>query len=148
MSGTSLRLESIYRRYGKVTAVDDLSLEVEPGEFLVLVGPSGCGKTTALRMVAGLEPVTGGEISIGGTIVNLVPPKERDIAMVFQNYALYPHMTVFDNLAFGLKLRKTPKDEIDKRVKDAANTRDWISASGRCLIRSPNAMFSNTVMCG
>ncbi|HEY7754954.1 MAG TPA: ATP-binding cassette domain-containing protein, partial [Actinomycetota bacterium] len=101
-----------------VTAVSDLSLEIQDGEFIVLVGPSGCGKTTALRMVAGLESITEGTIRIGERVVNAVPPKERDIAMVFQNYALYPHMSVFDNMAFGLKLRKLDKAEIDRRVRE------------------------------
>src|SRR6187200_684410 len=103
-----------------VRAVDDLSLDIPDGEFLVLVGPSGCGKTTALRMVAGLEEISGGTISIGGRVVNDLTPKERDIAMVFQSYALYPHLSVAENIAFGLRLRKTPKDEIDRRVKEAA----------------------------
>src|SRR6187401_1081756 len=101
-------------------AVHDLDLEIGDGELMVLVGPSGCGKTTALRMLAGLEEITGGEIRIGERVVNDLTPKERDIAMVFQSYALYPHMTVYDNLAFGLKLRKTPKREIDERVRRAA----------------------------
>jgi multiple sugar transport system ATP-binding protein len=102
------------------TAVSDLTLGIEDGEFIVLVGPSGCGKTTALRMVAGLESITRGTIRIGERVVNAVPPKQRDIAMVFQNYALYPHMSVYDNMAFGLKLRKVPKEEIDRRVRRAA----------------------------
>ncbi len=103
-----------------VIAVNDLSLEVDPGEFLVLVGPSGCGKTTALRMVAGLEPVTGGEIRINQKLVTRLPPRDRDIAMVFQNYALYAHMSVRNNMAFGLKMAHTPKDEIRRRVDEAA----------------------------
>ena len=103
-------------------ALEDVSITINDGEFVVLVGPSGCGKTTLLRMVAGLEDITEGEISIGDKTVNDVAPKDRDIAMVFQNYALYPHMSVFDNMAFSLKLRKLPKDEIDKKVKDAAKT--------------------------
>jgi len=103
-----------------VTAVKGINLEIEDREFMVLVGPSGCGKSTTLRMIAGLEDITGGEISIDGKVVNNVLPKDRDIAMVFQNYALYPHMTVYDNMAFGLKLRKFPKEDIDKRVRDAA----------------------------
>ena len=116
-----IALENIAKVYpGGVRAISDLSLDVEDGEFIVLVGPSGCGKTTALRMVAGLESITEGTIRIGDRVVNTVPPKERDIAMVFQNYALYPHMTVYDNMAFGLKLRKIPKEEIDRRVRDAA----------------------------
>lgn len=103
-----------------VTAVKGINLEIEDREFMVLVGPSGCGKSTTLRMIAGLEDITGGEISIDGKVVNNVLPKDRDIAMVFQNYALYPHMSVYDNMAFGLKLRKFPKEDIDKRVRDAA----------------------------
>ena len=103
-----------------VRAVDELSLDIEDGEFVVLVGPSGCGKTTALRMIAGLESVTEGSISIGGQVVNDVPSARRDVAMVFQNYALYPHMTVYDNMAYGLKIRKMPADEIRARVDKAA----------------------------
>ena len=105
---------------GGVKAVEDASIVIADREFVVLVGPSGCGKSTTLRMVAGLEEITEGTISIDGRVVNDVAPKDRDIAMVFQNYALYPHMTVYKNMAFGLKLRKFPKDEIDARVKDAA----------------------------
>ena len=101
-------------------AVDDLDLEIQDGEFMVLVGPSGCGKSTALRMVAGLEDISEGTLKIGDKVVNDVPPRERDIAMVFQSYALYPHLTVYDNIAFSLRLKKAPKDEIDRRVKDAA----------------------------
>ena len=106
---------------GGVKALDDLNLEVREGEFMVLVGPSGSGKSTALRAIAGLEEITAGTISIGSRMVNDLPPKDRDIAMVFQNYALYPHMTVEENLAFGLKLRHTPKEEIRRRVGDAAS---------------------------
>jgi multiple sugar transport system ATP-binding protein len=117
----SVKIKNVYKRYdGGVTAVSDFNLDIEDKEFLILVGPSGCGKTTLLRMVAGLEDITEGEIYIDDKLVNDVPPKDRDIAMVFQNYALYPHMTVFDNMAFGLKLRKTPKDEIKRRVREAA----------------------------
>ncbi|GBD15982.1 sn-glycerol-3-phosphate import ATP-binding protein UgpC [bacterium HR26] len=112
--------DHVTKRFDSVVAVNDLTLEVKDGEFLVLVGPSGCGKTTALRCLAGLEEVTSGDIVIGDRVVTHVPPKDRDIAMVFQNYALYPHMTVYDNMAFGLKLRKVPKQEIDRRVKEAA----------------------------
>ena len=111
-------VEKIYP--GGVKAIDDLSLDVKDGEFMVLVGPSGCGKSTALRSIAGLEEITAGTISIGDRVVNDLPPKDRDIAMVFQNYALYPHMTVDQNLAFGLQLRKTPKAEIQRRVDEAA----------------------------
>src|ERR671932_193387 len=113
-------LDHVTKKYGEVTAVTDLNVQIQDREFLVLVGPSGCGKSTALRMVAGLEEITGGDIYIGDRRVNDVAPKDRDIAMVFQSYALYPHMTVYDNLAFGLKLRHTPKAEIDRRVKEAA----------------------------
>jgi multiple sugar transport system ATP-binding protein len=109
------------KKYGDVTAVSELNLDVEDKEFLVLVGPSGCGKSTALRCLAGLEEISGGHIKIGDRIVNDVPPKDRDIAMVFQSYALYPHMSVYDNMAFGLKLRKTPKSEIERRVQEAAS---------------------------
>ena len=109
---------------GDVKAVDNISLDINDGEFIVLVGPSGCGKSTTLRMVAGLEEISGGTIAIGERVVNHVAPKDRDIAMVFQNYALYPHMTVYKNMAFGLKLRKIPKLEIDKRVKEAARVLD------------------------
>ena len=117
----SVSLKNVYKRFeGGVTAVNDFNLDIEDKEFIILVGPSGCGKTTTLRMIAGLEEITEGEIYIGDKLVNDVQPKDRDIAMVFQNYALYPHMTVFDNMAFGLKLRKTPKDEIKKRVREAA----------------------------
>ncbi|NIS82120.1 MAG: sn-glycerol-3-phosphate ABC transporter ATP-binding protein UgpC [Anaerolineales bacterium] len=112
--------DHVYKHFGEVVAVNDMNIEIEDKEFLVLVGPSGCGKTTALRLLAGLEEITEGKIIIGDRVVNDVAPKDRDIAMVFQSYALYPHMSVFDNMAFGLKLRKTPKDEIGRRVKDAA----------------------------
>ena len=112
--------DHVVKRFGDVVAVNDLSLQVRDGEFLVLVGPSGCGKTTALRMLAGLEEQTSGDIYIGDRLVNDVAPKDRDIAMVFQNYALYPHMSVYDNIAFGLKLRGTPKAEIERRVQDVA----------------------------
>lgn len=121
----SLSLKHIYKKYpGGVTAVSDFCLEIKDKEFLILVGPSGCGKTTTLRMIAGLEEITEGELFIGDRLVNDVAPKDRDIAMVFQNYALYPHMTVFDNMAFGLKLRKTPKEEIKRRVEEAARILD------------------------
>ena len=121
-AGVSFRhVEKIYAA-GQLPAVDDFTLEVAPGEFLVLVGPSGCGKSTTLRMVAGLELPTGGSISIGGRDVTNLPPKDRDIAMVFQNYALYPHMTVRENMSFALKLRHVPKDEIARRVDETAET--------------------------
>ena len=115
-----VRLEHVWKRFGKVVAVKDFNLETEDGEFVVFVGPSGCGKTTTLRMIAGLEEISEGRIYIGDRLVNDVPPKDRDIAMVFQNYALYPHMNVYENMAFGLRLRRYPKDEIDRRVKEAA----------------------------
>lgn len=116
-----IRLENVYKRYSaKVTAVKDFNLDTEDGEFVVFVGPSGCGKTTTLRMIAGLEDISEGKLFIGDRLVNDVPPKDRDIAMVFQNYALYPHMNVYENMAFGLRLRKVDKAEIDKRVQEAA----------------------------
>lgn len=114
-------LKNVEKQYPNgFKAVHGIDLEIKDGEFMVFVGPSGCAKSTTLRMIAGLEEITGGQIHIGDTLVNDVPPKDREIAMVFQNYALYPHMTVYENMAFGLKLRKTPKEEIDKRVKEAA----------------------------
>src|SRR5580698_5915186 len=114
-------MRSLNKNYDEVRAVIDVNLDIRDKEFVVLVGPSGCGKTTTLRMVAGLESITGGEISIDEKVVNELPPMDRDIAMVFQNYALYPHMTVYDNMAFGLKMRKFDKSEIEKRVKEAAD---------------------------
>ncbi len=121
---------------GGVRAVRDFSLDITGGEFVVFVGPSGCGKSTTLRMIAGLEEITDGIIRIGDRVVNDVPPKDRDIAMVFQNYALYPHMTVYENMAFGLRLRKFPKSEIDRRVRDAAD----ILGIGELLERRPKAL--------
>ncbi|MRR35654.1 ATP-binding cassette domain-containing protein, partial [bacterium] len=117
----SVTYENVFKKFGDVTAVNNLNLNIDDKEFLVFVGPSGCGKTTALRLLAGLEEISSGTIKIGDRVVNDVPPKDRDIAMVFQSYALYPHMTVYENLAFGLKLRKTPKEEIKKRVQAAAD---------------------------
>ena len=117
----SLNLKDIYKVYPSgVVAVTDFSLDIEDKEFIVFVGPSGCGKSTTLRMIAGLEEISDGELYIDGKLMNNVQPKDRDIAMVFQNYALYPHMTVYDNMAFGLKLRKKPKEEIDEKVRGAA----------------------------
>jgi multiple sugar transport system ATP-binding protein len=116
----SVELTNVFKRYGAVTAVQDLNLEIQDKEFMVLVGPSGCGKTMALRMIAGLEEISAGKIKIGGKVVNDVLPRDRDIAMVFQNYALYPHMTVYDNMAFGLSLHNVPKKEIDRRVGETA----------------------------
>jgi len=133
----SVTLKHVYKVYnGNVTAVKDFSLEVADKEFVILVGPSGCGKSTTLRMIAGLEEITQGELYIGDTLANDVAPKDRDIAMVFQNYALYPHMTVFDNMAFGLKLRKVPKDEIKRRVEEAAKILDI----SHLLDRKPKAL--------
>ncbi|MBQ8140243.1 MAG: sn-glycerol-3-phosphate ABC transporter ATP-binding protein UgpC [Clostridia bacterium] len=133
----SISLRHIYKKYpGGVTAVSDFNLEVKDKEFLVLVGPSGCGKTTTLRMIAGLEEITEGELFIGDDLVNDVAPKDRKIAMVFQNYALYPHMSVFENMAFGLKLNKTPKEEIKKRVEEAAR----ILGITHLLDRKPKAL--------
>ncbi|MCI9414783.1 MAG: sn-glycerol-3-phosphate ABC transporter ATP-binding protein UgpC [Clostridiales bacterium] len=133
----SLSLKGITKTYaGGVTAVSDFNLEIKDKEFIILVGPSGCGKSTTLRMIAGLEEISDGELYIGDKLVNDVAPKDRDIAMVFQNYALYPHMTVFENMAFGLKLRKTPKDEIKRRVEEAARILDI----AHLLDRKPKAL--------
>jgi multiple sugar transport system ATP-binding protein len=132
----SVTYRNVYKRFGDFTAVQDLSIEIADKEFVVFVGPSGCGKSTSLRMLAGLEEITEGEILIGDRVVNDVPPKDRDIAMVFQSYALYPHMTVYDNMAFGLKLRKTPKDEIERRVNEAAD----ILGLTTLLDRKPKAL--------
>jgi multiple sugar transport system ATP-binding protein len=131
-----IALDDVTKHYGETVAVQDLVLTIEDGEFMVLVGPSGCGKTTALRMIAGLEAITEGEIRIGDKVVNDVPPKDRDIAMVFQNYALYPHMSVYDNMAFGLKLAKVDSSEIDRRVKQAAR----ILGLDEFLGRKPRAL--------
>jgi multiple sugar transport system ATP-binding protein len=131
-----VQFDHVYKRFNKVEVVHDINLDIKDKEFLVLVGPSGCGKSTCLRMVAGLEDVTEGEISIGDRVVNNVDPKDRDIAMVFQNYALYPHMTVFDNMAFGLKLRHLPKEQIKKRVDEAAD----ILGLGQLLKRKPKEL--------
>ncbi len=133
----SLSLKSIYKKYpGGVVAASDINLEIRDKEFIILVGPSGCGKSTTLRMIAGLEEISEGELYIGDRLVNDVAPKDRDIAMVFQNYALYPHMTVFENMAFGLKLRKVPKDEIARKVEEAARILDLT----HLLDRKPKAM--------
>ena len=155
----AINISSVGKVYPNGTrALEDVNIEINDGEFVVLVGPSGCGKTTLLRMVAGLEDITEGEISIANNIVNEVAPKDRDIAMVFQNYALYPHMSVYDNMAFSLKLRKLPKEEIDKKVKDAAKTLEIDElldrkpkalsggqrqrvAMGRAIVRSPQAFL-------
>ena len=151
-------LDRVSKRFQEVAAVDDLSLTIADGEFLILVGPSGCGKTTALRLIAGLEKATAGTIRIGDRLVNDVTPRDRDIAMVFQNYALYPHMTVYKNLAFGLKERKTPKPEIERRVREVGEMlglKDLMKrrpaqlsggqrqrvAMGRALVREPAAFL-------
>ncbi|HQE93099.1 MAG TPA: ABC transporter ATP-binding protein [Anaerolineae bacterium] len=154
----SVTYKNVTKRFGDVVAVSNLSIEVADKEFLVFVGPSGCGKSTSLRLLAGLEEITEGEIYIDDRLVNDVPPKDRDIAMVFQSYALYPHMTVYDNMAFGLKLRKVPKREIDRRVKDTAailgiehlldrkpkqlsgGQRQRV-AVGRAIVREPNVFL-------
>ena len=133
----SLTLKNIKKTYGNgITAVNDFNLDIADQEFIIFVGPSGCGKSTTLRMIAGLEEITEGELYIGDKLMNDVAPKDRDIAMVFQNYALYPHMTVYDNMAFGLKLRKTPKAEIEQRVKEAAK----ILEIEHLLDRKPKAL--------
>ncbi len=132
----SVTYDHVYKRFGDVTAVNDLDIQIEDKEFLVLVGPSGCGKSTALRCLAGLEEISDGHILIGEQVVNDVPPKDRDIAMVFQSYALYPHMSVYDNMAFGLKLRKTPKEDIKRRVEEAAE----ILGIGNLLDRKPRQL--------
>jgi multiple sugar transport system ATP-binding protein len=154
-----ITLDKLTKVYGDGTrAVSDLDLEIEDGEFVVLVGPSGCGKTSALRMVAGLEPITGGRVVIGGEVVNKLPPKDRDIAMIFQNYALYPHMSAFENMAFGLKLRGMKKDRRADRVRGAAKTLGLAEvlpkkprtlsggqrqrvAMGRAIVREPRAFL-------
>ena len=154
-----ITLTKLTKVYGDGTrAVSELDLEIEDGEFVVLVGPSGCGKTSALRMVAGLEPITDGQVEIGGEVVNKLPPKDRDIAMIFQNYALYPHMSAFDNMAFGLKLRGMKKDRRGDRVRGAAKTLGLAEvlpkkprtlsggqrqrvAMGRAIVREPRAFL-------
>jgi ABC-type sugar transport system ATPase subunit len=116
----SIWLKNIYKSFGKSEVIHGISCDIQDGEFIVILGPSGCGKSTVLRMIAGLEVITGGEIEINGDVVNQLEPADRDIAMVFQNYALYPHMTVYKNMAYGLKIRRMPKAEIDERVRNAA----------------------------
>jgi multiple sugar transport system ATP-binding protein len=132
----SVRLQSVTKRFGESVVVDDVTLDIEDREFLVLVGPSGCGKSTTLRMIAGLEEISGGDVFIGERRVNDLGPKDRDIAMVFQNYALYPHMNVYDNMAFGLRMRSISRAEIDQRVKEAAE----ILGLGPLLKRKPKEM--------
>src|SRR5512147_2968687 len=116
----SVAIRDVRKAFGATAVIHGVDISIRDGEFVVLVGPSGCGKSTLLRMIAGLENITGGEIRIGDRIVNRLPPKERDIAMVFQNYALYPHMNAYENMAFGLKLRKFPRPQIERRVRNAA----------------------------
>lgn len=160
----NVSLKHIYKKYdGGITAVSDFNLEIADKEFLILVGPSGCGKSTTLRMIAGLEEISEGELYIGDRLVNTVAPKDRDIAMVFQNYALYPHMTVYENMAFGLKLRHTPKDEIRRRVEETAQILDIAHllsrkpkalsggqrqrvALGRAMVRTPHSRRPPTVV--
>ncbi len=133
----SLSLKGIEKKYPNgFHAVKNFNLDIADKEFIIFVGPSGCGKSTTLRMIAGLEDITDGTLEIDGKVMNDVEPKDRDIAMVFQNYALYPHMTVYDNMAFGLKLRKVPKDEIDKKVREAARILDL----DKLLDRKPKAL--------
>jgi len=156
MADVSLR--GIRKSYGSLEVVHGVDLDIASGEFVVFVGPSGCGKSTLLRMIAGLEPISGGQISIGGRVVNDVPSPQRGIAMVFQSYALYPHMTVFDNMAFGLKLARTPKDEVEQRVREAARIlqiEDYLErmpkalsggqrqrvAIGRAIVRNPKVFL-------
>ena len=156
---SSISLKNVYKIFEDgTTAVNDFNLEISDREFIILVGPSGCGKSTTLRMIAGLEDITKGELKIGDRVVNDVAPKDRDIAMVFQSYALYPHMTVYKNMAFGLELRKVPKDEIDRRVREAAKVLDIEHllkrkpralsggqrqrvALGRAMVRSPSVFL-------
>ena len=132
----SVAIRDVRKAFGATAVIHGVDISIRDGEFVVLVGPSGCGKSTLLRMIAGLENITGGEIRIGDRVVNNVPPKERDVAMVFQNYALYPHMTVEQNLAFGLQQRKTPKAEINRRVSDVAR----MLGIGEYLKRKPAAL--------
>jgi multiple sugar transport system ATP-binding protein len=153
-----VNLRQVVKKYGDVEAVRAIDLDIPNNEFVVLVGPSGCGKSTTLRMIAGLEEITAGDIAIGGEVVNDLPPKDRDIAMVFQNYALYPHMTSFENMAFGLKLRKFSKAEIKSRVEQAARILDITElldrrpkalsggqrqrvAMGRAIVRNPKVFL-------
>jgi multiple sugar transport system ATP-binding protein len=155
---SSVLCRDIYKRFGSVEVIHGINVDIQDGEFVVLVGPSGCGKSTLLRMVAGLEKITDGEILIGDQVVNMIPPKERDIAMVFQNYALYPHMTVFDNMSFSLKLAKEDKSIIKERVEKAANIlniTDYLEryprqlsggqrqrvAMGRAIVRDPKVFL-------
>ena len=158
MSQSDLRLRNLKKSYGRIDVIHGVDLDIEPGEFVVFVGPSGCGKTTLLRMIAGLEDISGGTLSIAGQTVNDLPPAERGVAMVFQSYALYPHKTVYDNMAFGLKIAKVPKPEIDRRVREAAEIlqlNDYLQrlpkalsggqrqrvAIGRAIVRNPQVFL-------
>ena len=161
---SEITLDGIWKRYPDgFEAVKDMNLGIKDGEFMILVGPSGCGKSTALRMVAGLEDISEGELKIGGSVVNDKAPKDRDIAMVFQNYALYPHMTVRENMGFALKLAKEPKEDIDRRVNEAAKILDLEQhlerkpanlsggqrqrvAMGRAIVRSPKAFLMDETL--
>jgi sn-glycerol 3-phosphate transport system ATP-binding protein len=151
-------LKDIHKSFSKTEIIHGISCNIKDGEFIVILGPSGCGKSTVLRMIAGLEVITGGEIAIDGKVVNRLEPAERDIAMVFQNYALYPHMTVYKNMAYGLKIRRMPKDEIDQRVRNAAEILELTEfldrkprqlsggqrqrvAMGRCIVREPKVFL-------
>src|SRR3982075_1575497 len=155
-----VHLRGVMKSYDKLEVIHGVDIAVADGEFIVIVGPSGCGKSTLLRMVAGLERITGGEVAIGDRVVNELEPKDRDIAMVFQNYALYPHMNVYDNMAYGLKIRGMPKDEIDRRVRKAAKTLELGTfldrrprqlsggqrqrvAMGRAIVREPAVFLSD-----
>jgi sn-glycerol 3-phosphate transport system ATP-binding protein len=153
-----VNLKEIFKSFGKTEVIHGISCDIKDGEFIVILGPSGCGKSTVLRMIAGLEAITKGEIGIEGQVVNQLEPADRDIAMVFQNYALYPHMTVYKNMAYGLKIRRMPKDEIDKRVRNAAKILELSEfldrkprqlsggqrqrvAMGRCIVREPKVFL-------
>src|SRR5690554_6301266 len=154
-----IAIRDVIKRYGDTQVIYGVSIDIADGELIVIVGPSGCGKSTLLRMVAGLETITEGEIAIGGRVVNRLEPKDRDVAMVFQNYALYPHMSVFDNMAYGLKIARTPKQEIRQRVGEAARLLELDDslltrkprqlsggqrqrvAMGRAIVRNPSAFL-------
>ncbi len=153
-----VNLKDVYKSFGKTEVIHGISCDIKDGEFIVILGPSGCGKSTLLRMIAGLEVITAGEIEIDGEVVNQLEPADRDIAMVFQNYALYPHMTVYKNMAYGLKIRRMPKDEIDRRVRNAAEILELTEflnrkprqlsggqrqrvAMGRCIVREPKVFL-------
>ena len=151
-------IKDVYKTFGKTEVIHGISCDIKDGEFIVILGPSGCGKSTLLRMVAGLEVITKGKIAINGAVVNDLEPADRDIAMVFQNYALYPHMSVYKNMAYGLKIRRMPKEEIEKRVRNAAKILEISEfldrkprqlsggqrqrvAMGRCIVREPKVFL-------